>query len=102
MADWIEATEESAYAVGIRPDEYGRLQPHELRKVFNAYRHKQKDQDYRTAYFISWMVNCQLQKPVSAAQIADPLYITAEDKAAEAAADKEVLFKEFGLEGGKS
>jgi hypothetical protein len=97
MADWINMTEGQAYAIGILPTEYEQLQPQELRKIFRAYRAKQKDQDYRTAYFVSWLVNCHLLKPVAAAQIADPLYMTAADKAAAAVKDRAVLFHEFGL-----
>lgn len=100
MADWIDATEEQAYALGIMPDTYGRLQPHELRKLFDAHKKRQKDSDYRTAYFLSWLVNCQVQKPIDPNAIADPLYVTKEEKEEQAAEDKKILFKEFGLDKG--
>ena len=103
MEDWIDATEEQAYMIGVSVEEYGRLQPHELRKIFNAYSKKQQNRDYRTAYFLSWLVNCQVTEAVSPADIADPLYITKEEKERRAAEDKKVLFDEFNLneDGGK-
>lgn len=105
MAEWIESTEQSAYAVGIRPDEYGRLQPHELRKIFDAYKQKQKDRDYRTAYFLSWLVNLQVTKPIEYTKIADPLYVTKEEQQEKLAEERAAVFEEFGLdkkEGGKA
>lgn len=103
MADWIDATEEPAYAVGVSVEEYGRLQPQELRKIFNAYKKKQRDADYRTAYFLSWLINCQVTDAISYTDIADPLHITADEKRQKAEEDKAILFDEFNLkqDGGK-
>lgn len=61
----------------------------------------QKDQDYRKAYFISWLVNTQTQTPVSASQIADPLYLSADEIKEQTMEhkkkDHDILWQEFGL-----
>ena len=98
MEDWIDATEEQAYAVGVSVEEYGRLQPHELRKIFDAHKQKQKDADYRTAYFLSWLVNLQVTKPIEYTKIADPLYITEEERQGKLAEERAAVFEEFGLD----
>ena len=98
MADWIDATETQAYALNIKPAEYEQLQPHELRKIFDGYKNKQKDEDYREAYFLSWLVNCQVTEAVSPADIADPLWITQNEKENQKLQDRDVLFKEFSID----
>lgn len=98
MADWIEATETQAYALNIKPAEYENLQPQELRKIFNGYKNKQKDADYRKAYFLSWLVNVQVTEQVTPEKIADPLWITQNEKENQKLQDRDVLFKEFNID----
>lgn len=81
--------------MGFRPDEVEDLQPHEIRKIFQADKERRKDEDFRRAYFISWLVNTQLQKPINPKDIYDPLWTTAEDKAQEIHNERKLLLEEF-------
>lgn len=71
------------------------MQPHEIRKIFHAYKERRKDEDFRRAYFISWMVNTQLRKPISPQDIFDPLWKTEEDKRKELHNERKLLLEEF-------
>ena len=46
---------------------------------------------------MSWLVNCQLKEPIAPTAIADPLHVTAAEKAEQLATDQKILFSEFGI-----
>lgn len=87
----------NALKLGLSIDEFLNLQPQELRKIAKAYNERKKEEDFRRSYFVSWIVNCQLEKPVSVNDIYEPLWVSKEEKEKQMMDDREVLFKEFNL-----
>jgi len=88
----------TAYRLGLTPAEFDDLQPQELYKLVEAHQLEQKEKDYRTSYFLSWIINTQVKKPISTSDIFDPLWLTTEDKKQKALEERQHLIKEFGLE----
>ena len=66
--------------------------------MFDAFNAKQKNDDYRKAYFISWLVNCQITKPIDYTVIADALWVTDEEQQEKLKQERDIVFKEFHIE----
>lgn len=92
-----------AYEKGFKPAEFADLQPGEFYKYLQACDRKQRDSDYRAAYFVSWLLapygNVDYKK------IADPLWegkrLMQEQDTVEMKRERETLIAEFGLEEGE-
>ena len=96
-----------AYRIGFKPSEFPRLTPLEFYRYLEASDERRRLQDYRVAYFISWLMSPQLKKPIEPHEIADPLWITEEHydphvwlNPLNAKKEMEYLKKVFNLEGG--
>lgn len=89
-----------AYRIGFKPPEFPRLTPLEFYRYLEASDERRRLQDYHVAYFISWLMSPQLKKPIEPHEIADPLWITEEDKVKNAKKEMEYLKKVFNLGGG--
>ena len=50
------------------------MQPRELYKMMDAYRQRQKEEDRKRAYLVTWMVNPHLEKPIKPDDVFDPMY----------------------------
>ena len=55
------------------------MQPRELYKMMNAYRQRQKEEDRKRAYLVTWMVNPHLEKPIKPDDVFDPMYYSPEE-----------------------
>lgn len=75
----MKAAEPVAYRIGIHPDEFGNLQVREFNLMLEAYKVRQKDEDYKRSYFVSMIMRPHLQEPVSPDKIFNPLYYTKEE-----------------------
>ena len=56
MAEWVKATEPIAYSIGLKPNEFEQVQPGEFWLLLEANVKRQQEQDYRTAYFLSYII----------------------------------------------
>lgn len=71
--------------------------------MIDGYEAREKANDFKRAYFVSWLIAPHLKEPVSAQDILKPLYDKPKTQA-EQAEDKATLMREFGLDeqrGGK-
>lgn len=94
-----------AYEIGLRPKEFEQMQPGEFWKMLEAYQRRQREQDYRTAYFVSYLIAPYLKKEsnITVEDIVDPLWEDpeelkkrkAEEKKQKNESDRKVLEKEF-------
>ncbi|WP_196602164.1 hypothetical protein [Pectinatus frisingensis] len=79
------------------PDQFENLQPHEFYKLIDGYEVREKENDFKRAYFTSWLIAPHLKEPVTVQQIMKPLHESREDQLKKAAEDRTILLKEFGL-----
>lgn len=100
VKDWVRYAEPIAYRIGLKPFEFPQLTPLEFYKYLEADDERRRLQDYRAAYFISWLMSPHLKEPIEPHEIADPLWVTKEDKVRSAKEEMAYLKQIFGLEGG--
>ena len=65
-----------AYTIGLKPDEFEQLQPGEFWLLVEARAKWQKEQDYRTAYFVSYLIAPYVKEE----DIVAPLWGKAEER----------------------
>lgn len=100
----MEESELVAYGyLGLTPAEFSGLQVGEFYKILEGRRAADKQRDQKTAYFLSWLVNVQLEHTVSTADILSPIYPEIkeemeEQKRKQREEDEKILRQEFGLE----
>lgn len=79
------------------------MQVGEFYKILNAYQMNERRRDEKIAYYLSWIVNTQIEGGVMPEEILMPLYPEIKDEVEERKRkqreeDEEYLRKEFGLE----
>ncbi len=104
--EWVRIAEPIAYEIGLKPWEFEQLQPGEFMLMLEAENRRQREQDYRAAYFLSYIIAPYLKKgsSLSLDDIVNPLWMGAEEiqenKQRKIQSDKEndreILEKEFG------
>ena len=73
------------------------MQPHEFDALIRGYLRREKARDYKKAYFTAWLISPHVKKPIGAETIADPLWVTEQEKQKQAEKDRRILRAEFGL-----
>ena len=70
-----------AYAIGLKPHEFEEMQPGEFLVMLEAVNRQRREEDYRTAYFLSFVIAPYLKKDskISLEDIVDPLWMTEEE-----------------------
>lgn len=70
-----------AYAIGLKPHEFEEMQPGEFLIMLEAVNRQRREEDYRTAYFLSFVIAPYLKKDskISLEDIVDPLWMTEEE-----------------------
>lgn len=86
----------------MKPDEFLDLQAQEFYQMLDGTREEEKRQDQKKAYFMTLLINTQLQHPISIGTILKPLYPEIEEETEKARQEKRkndeaYLKKEFGL-----
>lgn len=56
------------------PNVFEELQVHEFQKLLDGYEARRKEEDYRRAYFISWLIAPHVKEQITADQIIEPLW----------------------------
>lgn len=93
-----------AYAIGLKPHEFEEMQPGEFLVMLEAVNRQRREEDYRTAYFLSFVIAPYLKKDskISLEDIVDPLWMTEEElkekkrlAAKQKETDRAVLEQEF-------
>lgn len=94
-----------AYEIGLKPKEFEQMQPGEFWLLLEANNRRQREQDYRSAYFLSYMVAPYLKKgtKITVEDIVDPLWEDpeelkkrkTEERKKKIEADKLILEEEF-------
>lgn len=82
MTEWVEATETIAFSIGLKPHEFEQMQPGEFWRLLEANVKRQQEQDYRTAYFLSYIIAPYLKdgKTLDIEDIVAPLWGKAEER----------------------
>ena len=70
-----------AYAIGLKPHEFEEMQPGEFLIMLEAVNRQRREEDFRTAYFLSFVIAPYLKKDskISLEDIVDPLWMTEEE-----------------------
>ena len=70
-----------AYAIGLKPHEFEEMQPGEFLVMLEAVNRRRREEDYRTAYFLSFVIDPYLKKDskLTLEDIVDPLWMTEEE-----------------------
>ena len=70
-----------AYAIGLKPHEFEEMQPGEFLLMLETVNRQRREEDYRTAYFLSFVIAPYLKKDskISLEDIVDPLWMTEEE-----------------------
>ena len=94
-----------AYEIGLKPKEFEQMQPGEFWLLLEANNRHQREQDYRSAYFLSFLIAPYLKKgsTISIEDIVDPLWEDpkelkkkkAEKRKKKIEADRQILKQEF-------
>lgn len=87
-----------AYGLGFKPWEFEQLQPQELYRYLKGQQEFQKRKDYRTAYWISWLLSPYVKEPLSVEKMVTPLWSTPEKEMSKLLKDKKIIMKEFGIQ----
>ena len=79
-----------AYTIGLKPDEFEQLQPGEFWLLVEARAKRQQEQDYRTAYFVSYLIAPYVKEGVTIdiEDIVAPLWGKAEERKKQKQAEK--------------
>ena len=54
--------EPAAYSIGLKPHEFEEMQPGEFLVMLEAVNRRRREEDYRTAYFLSFVIAPYLKK----------------------------------------
>lgn len=94
-----------AYEIGLKPKEFEQMQPGEFWLLLEANNRRQREQDYRTAYFLSYLIAPYLKKEstITIEDIVEPLWEDpaelkkrkAKERKKKIEADRQTLEKEF-------
>ena len=70
-----------AYAIRLKPREFEEMQPGEFLLMLETVNRQRREEDYRTAYFLSFVIAPYLKKDskISLEDIVDPLWMTEEE-----------------------
>ena len=70
-----------AYAIGLKPHEFEEMQPGEFLVMVEAVNRQRREEDFRTAYFLSFVIAPYLKKDskLTLEDIVDPLWMTEEE-----------------------
>ena len=70
-----------AYAIGLKPHDFEEMQPGEFLVMLEAVNRRRREEDFRTAYFLSFVIAPYLKKDskISLEDIVDPLWMTEEE-----------------------
>lgn len=70
-----------AYAIGLKPHEFEEMQPGEFLIMLEAVNRRRREEDFRTAYFLSFVIAPYLKKDskLTLEDIVDPLWMTEEE-----------------------
>lgn len=70
-----------AYAIGLNPREFEEMQPGEFMLMLEAVNRQKREQDFRTAYFLSFVIAPYLKNDskLTLEDIVDPLWLTEEE-----------------------
>ena len=70
-----------AYAIGLKPHEFEEMQPGEFLVMLEAVNRQRREEDFRTAYFLSFVIAPYLNKDskLTLEDIVDPLWMTEEE-----------------------
>jgi len=70
-----------AYAIGLKPHEFEEMQPGEFLIMLEAVNRQRREEDFRTAYFLSFVIAPYLKKDskILLEDIVDPLWMTEEE-----------------------
>ena len=70
-----------AYAIGLKPHEFEGMQPGEFLVMLEAVNRQRREEDFRTAYFLSFVIAPYLKKDskLTLEDIVDPLWMTEEE-----------------------
>lgn len=70
-----------AYAIGLKPHEFEEMQPGEFLIMLEAVNRRRREEDFRTAYFLSFVIAPYLKKDskLTLEDIVDPLWLTEEE-----------------------
>ena len=73
--------EPAAYSIGLKPHEFEEMQPGEFLVMLEAVNRQRREEDYRTAYFLSFVIAPYLKKDskLTLEDIVDPLWMTEEE-----------------------
>lgn len=73
--------EPAAYSIGLKPHEFEEMQPGEFLVMLEAVNRRRREEDYRTAYFLSFVIAPYLKKDskLTLEDIVDPLWMTEEE-----------------------
>ena len=73
--------ESVAYAIGLKPHEFEEMQPGEFLIMLEAVNRRRREEDFRTAYFLSFVIAPYLKKDskLTLEDIVDPLWMTEEE-----------------------
>lgn len=77
----MKNTEPVAYFIGLKPCEFKQMQPGEFWLLLEAHAKRQQEQDYRTAYFLSYLIAPYVKegKTIDIEDIVAPLWGKAEE-----------------------
>lgn len=65
--------------------------------MVEAWRDNQRERDWRTSYFVTWLMGPHLKKPVNVDAIFNPLWVTKEEEQRKNLEERKKLFAAFGL-----
>ena len=70
-----------AYTIGLKPHEFEEMQPGEFLLMLEAVNRRRREEDFRTAYFLSFVIAPYLKKDskLTLEDIVDPLWMTEEE-----------------------
>lgn len=73
--------EPAAYSIGLKAHEFEEMQPGEFLVMLEAVNRRRREEDYRTAYFLSFVIAPYLKKDskLTLEDIVDPLWMTEEE-----------------------
>jgi hypothetical protein len=66
--------------LNLKPWEFERLQPHEFISLMKGYSWRKEEQENMFAFFTAYIMNVQLSKPITAANLLEPIRGTQTDK----------------------
>jgi len=83
----------------LTPAQFDELSPIDLYEMLEAYRSAEKSRRMETAYWVSYMINVHLKKPVKIEKLMKPFM--PKKTAGEVEEEREEFFRKFNQKGGK-